>query len=131
MLVKRSKIDGHNIDKAPDDTDGGATNVTVDAASPTADATAKTPEPPPGSPRQPGRKLSVMDVATGMPTSTRFVGKLMKEKAAAAAAASSASTAARRSAWKTSAQKSRGSRDSVESPPHQFGGRKTPGTAGL
>ena len=78
--------------------------------------------------------MSVMDVATGMPTSTRFVGKLMKEKAAAAAAASSASTAstaARRSAWKTSAQKSRGSRDSVESPPHQFGGRKTPGTAGL
>ena len=64
-----------------------------------------------------------------MPTSTRFVGKLMKEKAAAAAAASSASTAARRSAWKTSAQKSRGSRDSVESPPQQFGSRKTPGTA--
>ena len=77
--------------------------------------------------------MAMIDVATGMPTSTRFVGKLMKERAAAAAAAS-ASTTARRSAWRTSAQRSRGSRDSVESvapsPPHQIGSRRGTGTSG-
>ena len=88
-------------------------------AAPAPAASAKTPEPPPGSPRP---KLAMMDVATGMPTSTRFVGKLMKEKAAAAAT--------KRSAWRASVQKSKGSRDSVESPPQQMGSRKSPGTAG-
>lgn len=99
--------------------DAAVGDAAVNPATP-AEAKAAQQEPPPPSPSR--MKFSMKDVATGMPTSTRFVGKLMKEAGTAAAAA-------RRSAWRASGQRSTGSRDSVESPPHQGGSRKSPGAA--